>query len=553
MIEYSFLIRRTVRISDIFCFMLFDRIMFFWSFFALVIYGLLACAAWCRRRTASTYRRGAIGFVHPAAAAGGGGERVLWMAVEGVMKRDMQHKTDRVYVVYCNQMQDEDTEVLALVKSQFNIVLPRPVKFVFLRPEITKWLNGEMFPVATLLLQTLVGGLLLFYECAIANTMTPIAVETVGIPFLYPLLRVWSGSYVIAYIHYPVISSRMTDMVRSGVVTTTNRGRVVSFKPLRWMKLVYYLLFMQVYRLFGQFPHLVLTNSTWTNNHISSIFKPRQTFIVFPPCNVEKQNFRRKTSATSGDDVSASAQGNTNERSLPTSARSHRIVSVGQFRPEKNHALQIKSFHQAKSRLPSDTTLVLIGGARNDEDYQRVKNLKGLIDSLNLTSSVELRVNAPYQEVQHELNTSLIGLHTMRDEHFGIVIVEYMAAGCIVLAHRSGGVALDLVRTPQLGFLAETEAEYADAMCTVFHLHHDRPHELEQMRTAAMAHALSFDDELFQRHFTSRAYSLLDVEEEEEEEGGVEEEDRVNDGPLRGGGIISFEEYAAKRLSEKSK
>ncbi len=49
-------------------------------------------------------------------------------------------------------------------------------------------------------------------------------------------------------------------------------------------------------------------------------------------------------------------------------------------------------------------------------------------------------VNAPYSELLGLLGEAVAGLHTMRDEHFGISVVEYMAAGAIPIAHNSGGL-----------------------------------------------------------------------------------------------------------------
>ena len=40
-------------------------------------------------------------------------------------------------------------------------------------------------------------------------------------------------------------------------------------------------------------------------------------------------------------------------------------------------------------------------------------------------------VNASYMEVQRWLKEAVGGLHTMLDEHFGISVVEYMAAGAV--------------------------------------------------------------------------------------------------------------------------
>lgn len=48
-----------------------------------------------------------------------------------------------------------------------------------------------------------------------------------------------------------------------------------------------------------------------------------------------------------------------------------------------------------------------------------------------------------------------IGIHTMEAEHFGISVVEMLAAGLIVVAHNSAGPKEDIVRTAE--YLADGE------------------------------------------------------------------------------------------------
>lgn len=63
--------------------------------------------------------------------------------------------------------------------------------------------------------------------------------------------------------------------------------------------------------------------------------------------------------------------------------------------------------------------------------------------------------------------SGLIGLHAMWNEHFGIGVVECMAAGLIMIAHRSGGPLMDIIiedGAGQNGFLASNEVEYAHAI-----------------------------------------------------------------------------------------
>ncbi|CAI5987253.1 unnamed protein product [Closterium sp. NIES-65] len=49
------------------------------------------------------------------------------------------------------------------------------------------------------------------------------------------------------------------------------------------------------------------------------------------------------------------------------------------------------------------------------------------------------------RELQQLLGGATCGIHTMWDEHFGISVVEYMAAGAVPIAHNSAGPKMDIV------------------------------------------------------------------------------------------------------------
>jgi len=62
---------------------------------------------------------------------------------------------------------------------------------------------------------------------------------------------------------------------------------------------------------------------------------------------------------------------------------------------------------------------------------------------------------------------SSIGLSTMVDEHFGINVVEFMAAGMIPVAHASGGPLMDIVvpyEGEPTGFHARDSDSFAEAL-----------------------------------------------------------------------------------------
>lgn len=53
--------------------------------------------------------------------------------------------------------------------------------------------------------------------------------------------------------------------------------------------------------------------------------------------------------------------------------------------------------------------------------------------------------NYPFNKMLDQFNNAKVGLHTMMEEHFGISIVEMMAAGLYTIAHNSGGPKDDII------------------------------------------------------------------------------------------------------------
>lgn len=444
-----------------------------WLFIAL-----LGLALYLRLQTRVTYPSNAVGFLHASSGAGGGGERVMWVALSAIQQFDATRGVDRVYVVFTNRYGDNgtDAELLTLVQQQFGVELKRPVKFVYLRRSLTRWLDGNRYPRATLALQTLFGGSLLFVESSVFNAMTPIVLETVGVPMVYPLLRVLAGSKTISYTHYPIVSSVMTQRA---LRSQDNANRPPSGKGLifRYAKAAYYVMFALFYRVLGQFPHCVLTNSSWTQGHMARLYWPRTCSVLFPPCGVHLLSDGAK----------------------PASERNNDIVSVGQFRPEKNHMLQLESFAKASFLLPSNSHLVMMGGVRNADDAERVRQLQEAIVSLKLEDRVKIKTNCDFSDIQCTLQNCCVGLHTMKDEHFGIVLLEYMAAGCVALGNNSGGVKLDIINGASYGFLASTAEEYARALVTIVDMKNSLPDDYTAMQRACAEKVKQFSDEHFSR------------------------------------------------------
>jgi alpha-1,2-mannosyltransferase len=247
------------------------------------------------------------------------------------------------------------------------------------------------------------------------------------------------------------------------------------------MKLMYYEVFASAYAAVGWFTDLAFVNSSWTQGHINDIWDiPRRTHRLYPPCDTRSLT------------------------DLPLEPRDRVILSVGQFRPEKRHAMQLQAFRMyldtaSNQDVVQSTKLVLVGGCRDGADIQRVEELKGLCSKLKLMDHVEFKLNISYADLKKELGRARIGVHTMWNEHFGIGVVEYMASGAIAVAHKSGGPLMDIVTPYQnepTGFLAETVEEYADIFAAC--LDRMSADEMRSIQQNARRSCLRFSENAFE-------------------------------------------------------
>lgn len=229
-------------------------------------------------------------------------------------------------------------------------------------------------------------------------------IDSMGYAFTLPLFKYLGGCRVGCYVHYPTISTDMLSVVRNQNVNFNNAAVITKNPFLSKLKLLYYYFFAFLYGLVGSCSDVVMVNSSWTFNHILSLWRCNNCiYTVYPPCNV--QTFL---------DIPLQEEKNAAEQT---------IVSVNQFRPEKDHPLQIRAFAKLLEKVAGQQVLpklILIGGCRNHEDDQRVNQLKELCQKLGIEKRVDFRVNIPFAELKKHLSDATIGLHTMWNEHFGI-------------------------------------------------------------------------------------------------------------------------------------
>ncbi|XP_004210538.2 GDP-Man:Man(3)GlcNAc(2)-PP-Dol alpha-1,2-mannosyltransferase [Hydra vulgaris] len=393
-----------------------------------------------------------VGFFHPYCNAGGGGERVLWCAIRALQNRYSFVKC----VVYTGDIDSKPEDILKRAKERFNIEINSHVHFVYLHKRV--WVTAELYPVLTLLGQSL-GSIVLGFEALFKFTPN-IYLDTMGYAFTIPIFKYIGGCYVGSYVHYPTISTDMLEKVLQRQADYNNSLLISKSYILSTLKWIYYNIFALCYGLSGCCNDIVMVNSSWTLNHIISLWKvPQITSVIFPPCDT-------KTLMNISIDASETLK-----------VKPKQIISVAQFRPEKNHMLQLEIFEkflkQQSYEMKNCYRLLLVGSCRGEEDNNRVELLKKKAELLKINQQVEFHLNISHEKLLNLLTVSTIGLHTMKDEHFGIGVVEFMAAGLIVLAHNSAGPKMDIVinwNSNETGYLASTAEEYVEALSQIFNL-----------------------------------------------------------------------------------
>ncbi|OQD69956.1 hypothetical protein PENDEC_c028G05992 [Penicillium decumbens] len=447
---------------------------------------------------------GIIGFFHPFCNAGGGGERVLWEAVRTTQKRWPK----AICAIYTGDHEVNKATMLERVETRFNIHLHAPT-VVLLYLTTRKYVVASSYPYMTLLGQSL-GSLVVAYD-AFTLLVPDVFIDTMGYAFTLAFSK-WLFPTVPtgAYVHYPTIS---TDMLASlddesgvqGINSGAGKGLKGAVKRRYWQ------LFARLYGWVGRHVDVVMCNSSWTAAHIRKLWGDSKSndngegtaaspAVVFPPTAVSELE----------STITIDADSEKTRRPV--------LLYIAQFRPEKNHPLVLRSFArllQERSKNPANADkpppqLVLIGSVRHSSpDETHIYNLRLLAHELRIRDSTTFLCDASWPAVLSHLSTASVGVNAMWNEHFGICVVEYQAAGLICVTHDSGGPREDIVvdlGDGATGFRAETEEQFAAAFEAALAL--PEPEKVA-MRQRARRSALRFTEEEFSRKWLHEVQKLV--------------------------------------------
>jgi len=161
-----------------------------------------------------------------------------------------------------------------------------------------------------------------------------------------------------------------------------------------------------------------------------------------------------------------------------SSAREELVMTVGRISPEKRFDLFLDL-----ARMVPSTKFVIIGTVQLPRYYEHLNQ--------RAPGNVSF-VLSPLRKVKDVLGRAMAYVHCAENEHFGITIVEAMAAGCVPIVHDSGGPR-EIV-TEDVGFRWRDLSTAADGISKLSH-----DDELRQrLSVAAAARAKRFSSEVFE-------------------------------------------------------
>jgi alpha-1,2-mannosyltransferase len=391
-----------------------------------------------------------VAFFHPYAAGRGGGERVLWAAISGILNRI--GKTEDVKIVIYSIDLDRET-ILAQRSVTFGL---KPHEFdsriEFRKIYFSTLLEPRFWRFATILGQSVGSAFVLLCSLLLTSLAEwpTIFIDSTGFPFTLPVAKLLTGARTCAYIHYPTMSNNMVSKVSGGTADFNNSTIFVSNALLQTLKLLYYKLFLRLYKISGSFVDVAVCNSEWTRERIRSTWSRDQISVLYPP-------------AVSNPIVQTHALRDTEN------ARKMAIVSLAQFRAEKKQDTQLRVFRRLLDVFP-DCEFWMMGGCRNKRDKALVTFLEKLaFHELGIPrNKIQFLINFDKAEVDKRLRSAKCAIHTMVDEHFGISLLEFLEAKTPIVCHRSGGPKSDIIlKDEKYGYLASSEQEFVDKIANV--------------------------------------------------------------------------------------
>jgi glycosyltransferase involved in cell wall biosynthesis len=221
----------------------------------------------------------------------------------------------------------------------------------------------------------------------------------------------------------------------------------------------------------NDFSDVVLANSNSTRKQCIKRWNRNDCIVLYPSIKIDEiaTYISSSSSSSSRDDI---------------------CIVLSRLSPEKKIELAIEAF---KTKVLKNKQLLIIGylSRENKNYYQRLRDLS------KRNENIKILPNLRRNDVLTLLSKAKILFHPMPDEHFGIAIIEAMAAGCLPVVHASGG-PLEIVDNGRYGLIYRDLSEIPELLNCAFNLSKHFQHKVKNR-------ALQFDI----KHFQEKLIALI--------------------------------------------
>jgi len=280
-----------------------------------------------------------------------------------------------------------------------------------------------------------------------------------------------AGARLVEYIHFPL---ELADPGRLGVLPEPFRGEVEAYFA-RYRGSPFWRMYLSLYlRLQDRVSRgdpweaadAVLANSRYVAL-IARHLWGRLPGVLHPP--VDTEAFGRAARAGFEE-------------------RENAVLVMGRVSPEKRveRVLEAAAMAEARPR-------VIVAGAVAASHRGYLQRVRGLAGRLGV--ELEVLANPSREEMVAAAGRARLYVHAAVGEHFGITVVEAMAAGLPVVVHRSGGPYYDIVEEGRWGLHYGSLEELAEAMDRVL----GDPGEWRRLHEQSLARSREYSIPAFTR------------------------------------------------------
>jgi len=262
----------------------------------------------------------------------------------------------------------------------------------------------------------------------------------------------------ILYVHFPFFLASRLDEWSEKYSHTGGWAYSLPFRELCR-------LFIKAFNSLEYRP-VVLTNSTYIQRAIEYHLRVKAD-VVYPPVDTRKYSF-----------------------SCSQGIRRNIVLTISRFSQEKN----LDEVLAVAKDTPEASFVIL--GESDDGKSDYVERLRRKAEQIGMSDRVSLIVNAGENEKAKLLSQAKVYLHTMKNEHFGISIVEAMSAGLVPLVHRSGGPWLDILKETE-GLVGYSYRNSREAAAIISELIKNDSRR-EWLSKNAVKRAKAFDSSVFE-------------------------------------------------------